>query len=247
MAFKKALPEMLPLATTSQDGIMKASDKRKLDGIQDGAQVNPGPATSSSAGLMTAADKQRLDSLTSGLPDAPYDGRIHARQNGGWLDISNILANVGGSSGPSGIEEAPNNGNYYARRNQQWDNITSLLGSGGSGGSGGIPEAPADGKAYVRKNAAWDLLSNNVSGGGGDSGGGGGFCGVFDVGSEGLASAGSFTIPVTGTAYAIYGSYSYAVDTGEGNRDVQMGPLLSSSRTVSWPVGRGTGIYVVFK
>jgi len=37
--------------------------KNKLDGIQEGAQVNPGNATPSSAGLMSASDKSKLDGI----------------------------------------------------------------------------------------------------------------------------------------------------------------------------------------
>ena len=50
-------------ATTSAAGLMSASDKTKLNGIDAGAQVNPGNATTSAAGLMSAADKSKLNNL----------------------------------------------------------------------------------------------------------------------------------------------------------------------------------------
>jgi len=53
-------------ATTSAAGLMSASDKTKLNGIQAGAQVNPGNATTSAAGLMSAADKTKLNGIASG-------------------------------------------------------------------------------------------------------------------------------------------------------------------------------------
>lgn len=53
-------------ATTSTAGFMSASDKSKLDGVQAGAQVNPGNATTSAAGLMSAADKTKLNGIATG-------------------------------------------------------------------------------------------------------------------------------------------------------------------------------------
>lgn len=50
-------------ASQSADGLMASSDKTKLDGIESGAQVNPGVATQLLAGLMSAADKIKLDEL----------------------------------------------------------------------------------------------------------------------------------------------------------------------------------------
>jgi hypothetical protein len=39
---------------------MSAEDKAKLDGIEAGAEVNPGEATDETAGLMSADDKVKL-------------------------------------------------------------------------------------------------------------------------------------------------------------------------------------------
>lgn len=39
------------------------AEKQKLDGVEEGAQVNPGPATSAADGLMSAADKAKLDGI----------------------------------------------------------------------------------------------------------------------------------------------------------------------------------------
>lgn len=53
-------------ATSSVAGFMSASDKSKLDGVQAGAQVNPGNATTSAAGLMSASDKTKLNGIAAG-------------------------------------------------------------------------------------------------------------------------------------------------------------------------------------
>lgn len=50
-------------ATTSTHGLMSTADKTKLNGIEAGAQVNPGEATTSAAGLMSAADKTKLNGV----------------------------------------------------------------------------------------------------------------------------------------------------------------------------------------
>jgi len=52
-------------ASTSQSGLMSSADKTKLNGIQSGAQVNPGNATTSAAGLMSAADKTKLNGIAN--------------------------------------------------------------------------------------------------------------------------------------------------------------------------------------
>ena len=79
----------LPEATTSDAGLIAASDKLKLDGIASGAQVNVGtnltydsgtntlssstgsdttlPVVGSDDGLMEAADKTKLDNIDQGL------------------------------------------------------------------------------------------------------------------------------------------------------------------------------------
>lgn len=53
-------------ATTSAHGLMTAADKTKLNGIEAGAQKNPGAATTSAAGLMSAADKTKLNGIAAG-------------------------------------------------------------------------------------------------------------------------------------------------------------------------------------
>jgi hypothetical protein len=82
---------VIPAVTTTQAGVLTASDKTKLDGIEAGAQVNVGTnittvpaastvainsstgtdatmaaATQTLAGVMTAADKAKLDGIASG-------------------------------------------------------------------------------------------------------------------------------------------------------------------------------------
>ena len=65
--------EVLPIdvATASDSGLMSATDKTKLDGIESGAQVNPGNATSSAAGLMSASDKSNLDTMLTEKMNKP--------------------------------------------------------------------------------------------------------------------------------------------------------------------------------
>ena len=58
-------------ATQSAAGLMSAADKKKLDGVAAGAQVNPGAATQSAAGLMSAADKKKLDGVAAGAQVNP--------------------------------------------------------------------------------------------------------------------------------------------------------------------------------
>jgi hypothetical protein len=58
-------------ATTSVPGLMSATDKTKLDGIQSGAQVNPGNATTSTSGLMSSTDKTKLDGIQAGAQVNP--------------------------------------------------------------------------------------------------------------------------------------------------------------------------------
>lgn len=42
-------------ATTAKDGLISAADKSKLDGIEAGAQVNPGAATTEATGVVKMA------------------------------------------------------------------------------------------------------------------------------------------------------------------------------------------------
>ncbi|MCM1323047.1 MAG: tail fiber domain-containing protein [Acetobacter sp.] len=50
-------------ATSAAAGFMSSADKSKLDGIQAGAQVNPGIVTESSNGLMLGSDKAKLNNI----------------------------------------------------------------------------------------------------------------------------------------------------------------------------------------
>ncbi|MDT2614257.1 hypothetical protein P7D52_08120 [Enterococcus dongliensis] len=53
------------VATTTANGLMASTDKSKLNGIEAGAQKNPGNASTTAAGLMSAADKTKLDGLNN--------------------------------------------------------------------------------------------------------------------------------------------------------------------------------------
>lgn len=61
-------------ATTSTAGFMSASDKSKLNGIEAGAQVNPGVATTSANGLMSSSDKTKLNGIEIFSLTARYSG-----------------------------------------------------------------------------------------------------------------------------------------------------------------------------
>ncbi|MDE6285062.1 MAG: pyocin knob domain-containing protein [Bacilli bacterium] len=67
-AYQKANEVFVALpgnATQSVAGLMSAADKKKLDEIAAGAQVNPGLATTSSNGLMSSQDKINLNNALS--------------------------------------------------------------------------------------------------------------------------------------------------------------------------------------
>lgn len=51
------------VATTETDGLMSATDKVKLDNLENNESIRYGEATTTSAGLMSAADKIKLDGL----------------------------------------------------------------------------------------------------------------------------------------------------------------------------------------
>ena len=63
-------------ATTSAAGLMSAADKVKLNGIAQGAQVNPGAATTTAAGLMSAADKVKLNGIAQGAQVNPTPSSV---------------------------------------------------------------------------------------------------------------------------------------------------------------------------
>lgn len=89
-----SLAEKAPtsIATQSINGLLSAADKKKLDGIQAGAQVNPdlsgyattsamntalagkagtGVVSQSANGLMSATDKKKLDGIAAGATNTP--------------------------------------------------------------------------------------------------------------------------------------------------------------------------------
>lgn len=73
-------------------GFMSGLDKEKLDGIESGAEKNPGVATSTSNGLMSSSDKAKLDSLsTQYATTSVVDSKIaaYAAQNGIITGVDN--------------------------------------------------------------------------------------------------------------------------------------------------------------
>lgn len=82
-------------ATQSASGLMSAQDKTKLDGIEQGAQVNPGEATASASGLMSAADKTKLNGIATGanVSSIAYDSankKITLTINGTTTDVVTV-------------------------------------------------------------------------------------------------------------------------------------------------------------
>ena len=73
------VPTALPVATTSTNGVMSATDKSKLDGIATGAQVNP-----TAAELLTSIET--VDGASSGLDADLLDGQ----QGTYYLDYTNF-------------------------------------------------------------------------------------------------------------------------------------------------------------
>ena len=112
-------------ATTSAAGLMSADDKTKLEGIEAGAQVNPGNATTSAAGLMSSDDKTKLDGIATG-----------ATANVGT--ITGIKMN-GSSKGSSGIVDL---GTVITAH----QDISGKLNSSLKGAANGLAELDANGK-----------------------------------------------------------------------------------------------------
>jgi hypothetical protein len=97
-------------ATTSVSGLMSDTDKTKLDGIEEGAEVNvqsdwnassgdalilnkptiptvPGDATTSASGLMSASDKTKLNGLSNFSLDVADASTLGGVKEGGDIDI----------------------------------------------------------------------------------------------------------------------------------------------------------------
>jgi hypothetical protein len=98
-----------------------------------------------------------------GLTDAPADGNLYGRENGGWLAIPP----------PTGVPEAPTNGQTFGRNDANWVPIqpsvlsdapmdgtqyARQLGAWTAIASVSVPEAPNDGTSYVRNSKAWAPL-----------------------------------------------------------------------------------------
>jgi hypothetical protein len=59
---------------------------------------------------------------SGGIPDAPYNGTVYARQDETWVSADSLYY---GSSNPSGfISDAPSDGNYYVRKDGAWYQCT---------------------------------------------------------------------------------------------------------------------------
>lgn len=113
---------------SAKDGYLKSEDYNqfKLASAGSGAwylsdllDVNIGAQTDGQA-LVWDADASKWipgsagASGSSGIPEAPVDGKTYGRKDAGWTEI------VSGSGGGGGIEEAPTDGNYYMRKDAGW-------------------------------------------------------------------------------------------------------------------------------
>lgn len=72
-------PASTDVVTTSANGLMIAADKTKLDGVQAGAQVNPGVATTSADGLMSSGDKTKLNGVATGATANATNAQLRDR------------------------------------------------------------------------------------------------------------------------------------------------------------------------
>ncbi|MCK9599040.1 MAG: hypothetical protein M0R06_08375 [Sphaerochaeta sp.] len=76
---------------------------------------------SGQSGYLSSADWLRFNATSgsAGIPDAPSDGNLYARENAGWVAFTPFT-------------DAPADGKQYARQNNTWAEVTAS-GSGGSG------------------------------------------------------------------------------------------------------------------
>lgn len=145
-------------ATTSTAGFMSASDKSKLDGIQEGAQVNAVISVAGKTGAVTLSTGDisglgnaatRNVGTTTGTVAAGDDSRITgAVQKAGDADLGGFVSttyNLGNSSGKT-IKPNPANGNYQTLTNDgnftlqapddiNWSSYSILIRISGSGGT----------------------------------------------------------------------------------------------------------------
>ena len=117
---------------------------------------------------------------SSGIEEAPKDGKQYVRMDGAWSESENA-ANLleawerettdGTTSLPFadwlkenvefGISDAPHNGKQYARQDGSWSEVEVPAAS-----ATGIDEAPQDGKQYARQDGEWSKITTSSSGGG---------------------------------------------------------------------------------
>jgi hypothetical protein len=77
-------------------------------------------------------------STGQGIPDAPSDGNLYARENAAWAVVPP----------PTSVAEAPTDGKNYARSDAQWVPIPPSP----------LTDAPADGRQYGRQSLAWTVI-----------------------------------------------------------------------------------------
>ena len=99
--------------------------------------------------LSITADGVLSSTDTSGVPEAPNDGKQYGRQSEAWTEIT--------PPAPSGVTKIIAGTNVTISPTSGVGDVT--INSTASGGGGGIPEAPQNGKTYGRKNAAWSEIS----------------------------------------------------------------------------------------
>ncbi|MGG5368367.1 hypothetical protein [Enterococcus sp. DIV0240a] len=90
------IPEIPDVATTAEDGLMSAQDKKKLDQLEN----IPGLATPTQNGLMSADDKAKLDTLANvsvpGVATTTTDGLMSAQDKRKLDELPNLSFEVVG-------------------------------------------------------------------------------------------------------------------------------------------------------
>jgi hypothetical protein len=80
-----------------------------------------------------------VSAQTGGIPDAPADGNLYARENAAWTVVPP----------PTGVPEAPTDGRPYSRQNAAWTPTPTTP----------LTDAPTDGRQYARQTGAWTVVA----------------------------------------------------------------------------------------
>jgi hypothetical protein len=89
-----------------------------------------------------------------GLPEAPADGTLYARQDAAWLHAVNT-AELNAAITAATYPDAPSNGTTYGRLNKTWAPAVTTAQMTAAIAAAAYPDAPNDGLAYLRLSGAW--------------------------------------------------------------------------------------------